>query len=95
MGFGNDEIGFRFPVSANPTHPKPTSRMAANQMGDSARIAGKYLASECAGCVIEPRNVYLVAVKPMVYGYPEGSNERNKGGYSVQTAGVIEQGMGI
>ena len=42
-------------AGANPVYPKPAGRVVVNQMGDSARIAEKYLASECAGSVIEPR----------------------------------------
>jgi hypothetical protein len=40
------ETGIRFSVGAIPAHPKPTSRMVVNQMGESARIAEKYLANE-------------------------------------------------
>jgi len=53
------EINCRFSVGVTPTHPKPVSRMVANQMGDSVRIAGKYLASNCTGRVTEPRNRVL------------------------------------
>jgi len=42
-------------TGANPVYPKPASRVVVNQMGESVRIAEKYLAIECAGCVIEPR----------------------------------------
>jgi hypothetical protein len=46
-------------VGVIPTHPKPVSRMVANQMGDAVRLTEKYLVSEYEGCVIEPRKSVL------------------------------------
>ena len=46
-------------AGANPVYPKPASRVVATQMGDSARITEKYLASEYTGRVIEPRKAVL------------------------------------
>jgi len=42
LGFGNDEIDFRFSAGEIPAHPKPTSRMVGNPMGDAVRLAEKY-----------------------------------------------------
>jgi len=33
-------------VGATPTHPKPAGRIVENRMGDSVRIAEKYLVIE-------------------------------------------------
>jgi hypothetical protein len=49
------ETGYRLPTGEIPVYPKPVSRVEASQMGDSVRIAEKYLAGKYAGCVIEPR----------------------------------------
>ena len=45
-------------IGANPVCSKPVGRTVANHMGDSVRIAEKFVVSEYAGLVIEPRNVY-------------------------------------
>jgi hypothetical protein len=45
-------------VGVNPTCPKSVNRAVVNHMGDSERIAEKFVASELAGRAIEPRNEY-------------------------------------
>jgi hypothetical protein len=49
----------RYPsTGAIPVCPKPVGRAVANHMGESVRIAEKFVVSEYAGCAIEPRNRY-------------------------------------
>ena len=76
------EIRCSFSTGVNPVHPKPAGRVVVSCMGDSVRIAEKYASIEWAGCMIEPRNGFLVMVKPTGYGQPacrtgrlEGSND--------------------
>jgi len=45
-------------TGANPVCPKSVDRAVASHMGDSVRIAEKFVASEYAGRAIEPRNAY-------------------------------------
>jgi hypothetical protein len=45
-------------IGANPICTKSVDRAVANHMGDSERIAVKFVASEYAGRAIEPRKVY-------------------------------------
>jgi hypothetical protein len=45
-------------TGANPVSPKPVGRTVANHMGDPVRVAEKFVESEYAGRVIEPRNQY-------------------------------------
>ena len=45
-------------IGVNPICTKSVDRAVANHMGESVRIAVKFMASEYAGCAIEPRNGY-------------------------------------
>jgi hypothetical protein len=45
-------------TGANPVCSKSVDRVVVNHMGDSVRKAEKYVASEHAGRIIEPRNRY-------------------------------------
>jgi len=74
----NPEIIRNSSTGANPVCPKSVDRAVVNHMGDSERIAEKFVASKYAGRVIEPRNRYKVVVKPMPYVDAEGSNDRDK-----------------
>jgi hypothetical protein len=82
LGWGiflyNLEIIRNSPTGATPVCPKSVDRAVVNHMGGSARKAVKFVASEYAGRVIEPRNVYSVVVKPMLYVEAEGSITQDK-----------------
>jgi hypothetical protein len=52
------EINRNSSIGANPICPKSVDRVVVNHMGESVRIAVKFVASEYAGRVIEPRNGY-------------------------------------
>jgi hypothetical protein len=45
-------------IGANPVCSKSVDRAVASHMGESERIAEKYVVSEYAGRAIEPRNAY-------------------------------------
>lgn len=60
-----------------PVCPKSVGRTVANHMGDPVRVAEKFVERDYAGRAIEPRNVYEVVVKPMLYVNAEGSNNRD------------------
>lgn len=50
------EIISNLSTGAIPVCPKPVGRAVVNHMGESERIAEKYMVSEYSGRVIEPRN---------------------------------------
>ena len=52
------EITSNSSTGANPVCPKSVGRAVANHMGESVRIAEKFVASKYAGRAIEPRNRY-------------------------------------
>jgi hypothetical protein len=54
----NPEIIRNSSTGATPVCPKSVDRAVVNHMGVSVRKAVKYVASEYAGRVIEPRNRY-------------------------------------
>jgi hypothetical protein len=54
----NPEIIRNSSTGVTPVCPKSVDRAVVNHMGDSARKAVKYVASEYAGRAIEPRNRY-------------------------------------
>jgi hypothetical protein len=61
MGWGIlyiPEINRYSSTGANPVCPKSVGRAVANHMGESMRIAEKFVESEYAGRAIEPRNRY-------------------------------------
>jgi hypothetical protein len=54
----NPEIIRNSSTGATPVCPKSVDRAVVSHMGDSARIAVKFVVSEYAGRIIEPRNRY-------------------------------------
>jgi hypothetical protein len=52
------EINRNPSIGVNLICPKSVDRAVVNHMGESVRIAVKFVASEYAGRVIEPRNGY-------------------------------------
>jgi len=52
------EITRNSSIGANPICSKSVDRAVASHMGDSERIAVKFVVSEYAGRAIEPRNRY-------------------------------------
>jgi hypothetical protein len=52
------EINKNPSIGVNPICTRSVDRAVANHMGESERIAVKFVASEYAGRVIEPRNGY-------------------------------------
>jgi hypothetical protein len=52
------EINRNPSIGANPICTMSVDRAVANHMGDAERLAVKFVASEYAGRVIEPRNAY-------------------------------------
>lgn len=65
------------PTGESPVCPKSVDRAKANHMGDSVRIAVKYMASEYSGHAIEPRNDQIDGAD--VFIRSEGSNIWYKG----------------
>jgi hypothetical protein len=54
----NPEIIRNSSTGVNPVCPKSVDRAVVSHMGESVRIAEKFVVNEYAGRVIEPRNRY-------------------------------------
>lgn len=88
------ETGCRLPAGEIPVYPKPVSRVKASQMGESVRIAEKYLVSRYVGCVIEPRKAVLSCGKADAVRFDGRQHEYQQiDGYLYSTTVVREQGM--
>ena len=79
----------------NPVCPKPVSRTVVSHMGESERIAVKFVASEYTGRIIEPWSTVLIYVRRWCTFIQKAVSIRTNNGHPYWGIGVREYGMYI